>query len=56
MKVNSEFSISHAKNCIRPTLYWECRKLNRQLYFLKQEIIKELGKNKILKYLLEKFL
>ena len=39
-----EVSLTHCKNCLRPTLYWEGRRLHRQLFFLKQEIIKELKK------------
>ncbi len=51
MKVNKEWTISEAKNSIRPTLYWERKRLSRKWFFLKQEILKELKIPQILKFL-----
>ncbi|MHA1437937.1 MAG: hypothetical protein ACTSPD_10205 [Promethearchaeota archaeon] len=49
-------NITETKHIIRPTLYWELRRIRRKLYLLKQTIIQELGINRFCKYLLNKFL
>jgi len=51
MKISPYFTISQAKKAIRPTLYWVRRKLVRQLYFLKQELIQELNKSWLTKWM-----
>ena len=51
MKVSKEFSINEAKNIIRPTGYWALKRISRKWYFLKQEILKELGISSIIKFL-----
>ena len=51
MKSSPYFSISEAKQAIRPTLYWARRRLVRQLYFLKQDLIQELNKSCLTKWM-----
>jgi Mn-dependent DtxR family transcriptional regulator len=54
MNINKAMTLTEIKNIIKPSFYWERKRLSRKLYFFKQEIIKELSENKLIKYLLKK--